>query len=66
MRYAIVYLRPDGWWVAGTGARSRDEATQDAEAHDWRGSVWKVVPSERGFRGGSIVPLRCQESVDLA
>lgn len=24
--WSVVYLRPDGWWVAGTGYGSRGEA----------------------------------------
>lgn len=28
--YALVYLRPDGWWIAGTGWQSEESAKEDA------------------------------------
>jgi hypothetical protein len=43
--YAIVYLRPDGWWLAGDGFDDEAEAQAAGEKHDWRGSTWKTIPS---------------------
>lgn len=42
--WGIIYLRPDGWWSACDGLDSEDDALECAEAHDWRGSKWRVVP----------------------
>lgn len=63
MSYAIVYLRPDGWWVAGTGWTSPERAEEAAERSSVVRATWKVVKSKRGFRTGSIVPERYQASV---
>jgi len=43
--YAIVYLRPDGWWLAGDGFADEPAAQSAGEAHDWQGSQWRVVPA---------------------
>ena len=55
MSYAILYTRPDGWWIAGAGFESREEATLAAEEHQWTPApwhdgdkTWKVV------RAGSV------------
>ena len=42
--WGIVYLRPDGWWSAGTGFESEAEALEAAQEHNWRGSKWRVIP----------------------
>lgn len=51
VEYAILYLRPDGWWVAGDGWPDRKEA-EEAAAEEippkpWCGDEksWKVVES---------------------
>ena len=63
MSFAIVYLRPDGWWVAGTGWRSPERAEEDAQQSSVVRTTWKVVRSRRGFRSGNIVPERYQKQV---
>jgi hypothetical protein len=41
--FAIVYLRPDGWWEAGRGWDTLADAKSDGEDHDWRGGEWGIV-----------------------
>ena len=41
--FAIVYLRPDGWWEAGRGWDNIEDAKRDGEAHDWRGTHWGII-----------------------
>lgn len=48
--YKIVYLRPDGWWVAGEGWTNKEQAREDARTQMGKNSTWKVVPSDaKGF-----------------
>lgn len=44
--YSIVYLRPDGWWEAGNGWDTVDEAREDGRLHEWRHTKWAIVPTE--------------------
>lgn len=41
--FAIVYLRPDGWWEAGRSWDSFAGALKDGEDHEWNGSAWGIV-----------------------
>lgn len=41
--WALVYLRPDGWWEAGRGWDTLHDARDDGIAHDWKGSDWGIV-----------------------
>lgn len=41
--FAILYLRPDGWWVAGGGFDSRDDAEECATAQLPDHVEWQVV-----------------------
>lgn len=41
--YAVVYERPDGWWSAGRGFESSEDAQAAGEGHDWRGGCWAVA-----------------------
>lgn len=41
--WALVYLRPDGWWEAGRGWDLLADARNDGESHDWKGSSWGIV-----------------------
>lgn len=49
--WAIIYLRPDGWWHAGDGFESEAEAREAAESHNWGSAPWageerwRVVPT---------------------
>lgn len=42
--YAIMYMRPDGWWIAGEGWDDESEAVKAMNDHDWNGSEHKVIP----------------------
>lgn len=48
--YAILYLRPDGWWIAGEGWDDKNEAEERASEEippkPWAAGEpsWKVVP----------------------
>lgn len=58
--WAIIYRRPDGWWVAGEGFRSSDDAI-DAALNDLVGSqTWRVVRSTEaeGFLCAAAVEAR--------
>ena len=44
--YSIVYQRPDGWWEAGNGWDTADDAVADGNDHEWRGRAWGVVSSD--------------------
>ena len=54
--FAIIYQRPDGWWLAGDGFVSRRDALESGERHDWNGTPWKVVLS------GELDFLLCEEA----
>lgn len=41
--FAILYLRPDGWWVAGDGIGSREEAERLATEQLPEHVEWQVV-----------------------
>lgn len=47
MGYSIVYMRPDGWWEAGSGWLTEAGAVLDGEAHNWGASPWAVVPTSK-------------------
>lgn len=42
----IIYLRPDGWWVAGSGFASVREARKLAKEQLPPNVKWKVVVSD--------------------
>lgn len=46
MEWAIIYMRPDGWWCAGVGFESPDDAVEHAQKHEWRGSKWGICPQD--------------------
>jgi len=52
--YAILYLRPDGWWIAGEGWDDKSEAEERADEEippkPWSGDgpSWKVVATDSG------------------
>lgn len=46
--YAIRYLRPDGWWVAGEGWDNYWDCRAAANEHDWRGSQHKIAVVGKG------------------
>jgi hypothetical protein len=56
--WAILYLRPDGWWVGGEPFGSKREATAAAKRHNWRGSKWQVVASDE------VDAILCEEARD--
>jgi hypothetical protein len=41
--WALVYLRPDGWWEAGRGWDTLHDAREGGKAHTWHGSKWGIV-----------------------
>lgn len=41
--FAVLYLRPDGWWIAGDGFESRDEAEEAAKEQLPENVTWQVV-----------------------
>ena len=41
--WALVYLRPDGWWEAGRGWLTMHDAVKDGKTHDWKGTDWGVI-----------------------
>ena len=41
--FALVYLRPDGWWSAGTGWNTIEGARTDGQEHDWNGRAWGIT-----------------------
>ena len=45
MTFAILYERPDGWWLAGDEFVDLVDAIDAGDEHEWYGSDWKVVPS---------------------
>lgn len=48
--YAVLYPRPDGWYIAGEGWTDRRAAKRDAEAQ-MNGASFKVVSTEaRNYR----------------
>lgn len=42
--FAVLFLRPDGWWECGRGWADRAAAARDAEAQLAASVRWKVVP----------------------
>lgn len=56
--FAIVYLRPDGWWCAGDGFVSEMDAIGAGDDHDWRGTDWKVVATSE------LVATLCAEALE--
>ncbi len=44
MTYAIMYLRPDGWWEAGRWWHNRAGCEEDAREH-FKGTntTWRVI-----------------------
>ena len=46
MSFAILYMRPDGWWVAGDGFVDLQDAIGAGDEHNWNGTDWKVVESD--------------------
>jgi hypothetical protein len=55
--YAIVYERPDGWWVAGHSYESEHEGFLMGQDHDWGGNSWKVV------REDALPLVLCEEGL---
>jgi len=57
--YAIVYLRPDGWWSAGEGWESIEAARADAQKHEWNGRAWGIVHTDSlvDIEGDMRLPL---------
>lgn len=49
--YALVYLRPDGWWSAGVGWKSVDAARTAGREHNWRGADWDICSADRLVAG---------------
>jgi hypothetical protein len=41
--WALVYLRPDGWWEAGRGWDTLHDAREDGKTHAWHGTSWGIV-----------------------
>jgi len=41
--WALVYLRPDGWWEAGRGWATLHDARESGKVHTWHGSKWGIV-----------------------
>ena len=41
--WALVWLRPDGWWEAGRGWDTLHDARKEGEAHDWKGADWGII-----------------------
>lgn len=46
MTFAIVYQRPDGWWLAGDGFVSNADALDAGDKYNWLGADWMVIPTE--------------------
>ena len=55
--WAIVYLRPDGWWEAGRGWRTREAAWTDAK-EQLPGVKWRVV------RITELPEILCEEALE--
>jgi hypothetical protein len=47
--WALVYLRPDGWWEAGRGWVTLHDAERDGKAHEWHGTSWAIVNIPEGM-----------------
>jgi hypothetical protein len=62
--YAVLYLRPDGWWIAGVGWVDRKKALADSEdqlpSHVTRKASCGRGPRSRGGR------LMRRETIDKA
>jgi hypothetical protein len=41
--WALVYMRPDGWWEAGRGWETLHDARESGKQHDWLGTDWGIV-----------------------
>jgi hypothetical protein len=44
--FAIVYMRPDGWWDAEGRWDSVEAARKSGNAHAWNGRSWAIVTAE--------------------
>jgi hypothetical protein len=58
MTWAIVYARPDGWWVAADGFVSDIDAINAGDENDWGGVDWEVIRSD------SLKGMLCEEAYE--
>ena len=56
--YSIIYLRPDGWWNAGSGFKTRSEAVTAGEGHNFGHDMWGIVPTD------NLNDTLCEEALD--
>ena len=58
--YAIIYMRPDGWWEGGRGFKTRQEALDAATDHNWGSNdLWGIIPTD------TLPDILCEEARDV-